>query len=319
MRKVPISKKLAVYVLLVVVLISLSGNIYLGLIRKPSSIVSREREYPFLARRILIDNPNDVLINFIPLRNTLGTMVNPWGETFSFYFEYLPTGTSIGINGNNEFIIASLVKVPVAMAYFRKQERLGLDFSNNTVTVKEKDLDSSFGDLWKQGAGTQLTMQEALRFMLVFSDNTAANVVATSIPPEDFDSVFAGLDINLQEQDGKTTISAKGYSSILKALYFSAIINEQHSQEILGMLSQTPFNDQLVAGVPKDVTVSHKIGVYGDLYQDCGIVYVPDRPYVLCMISKTPKDEAQKRMSAVSRTVYDYVIAVNEPNQSSGN
>jgi len=310
-------RRYLVPVLFVVVLISIGINVILawGLAHRTSEGKLQER-YPLLARRILIDNPNDILINFVPLRKSLNDVAAPWGDSFAMYFEYLPTGTSIGVNSTNEFIIASLVKVPVAMAYYRKQERLGMDFLDNVATIQAKDIDQSFGDLWRQGAGTKITVREALRQMLVLSDNTAANIIATTIPPEDFTNVFAGLDMNLQEKDGKTIISAKGYASILKALYFAAIINEDHSEQILNLLTQSSFNDQLVAGVPQNIKVAHKIGVYNNLYQDCGIVYVPDRPYLLCMMSETPKDEADKRMSAVSRTVYTYVVGANESDQS---
>ena len=53
---------------------------------------------PLLSPRIFVQNPNDIIINFTDLREELRSVVS---EEKSFhagvYFEYLPTGVSIGI------------------------------------------------------------------------------------------------------------------------------------------------------------------------------------------------------------------------------
>ena len=175
------------------------------------------------------------------------------------------------------------------------------------LTIQEKHIDAGFGDLWKQGVGAKISISDALYRMLAYSDNTAANLIAELIPQEDFMNVFEGLDLELNDKNGILSISAKGYASILKALYFSGIINRDHSERILQILSETPFDAQIRAGVPKSVVVSHKIGVYGEIYQDCGIVYEPNRPYLLCMVSKSNEEMANARMSQVSREIYRFI------------
>jgi beta-lactamase class A len=267
--------------------------------------------FPLLSPRILIDNPNNTIINFLPLRKQLRSTISPWGEYFGVYFEYLPTGTSIGINEKLEFSIASLIKVPVAMAYFHLLERTGLDYGNIKVTLSEKNINRGFGDLWMRGVGATIQLDDAFRLMLVSSDDTAANIVAQNVPQEDFDAVLQGLDIDLTKRNGIVIISAKSYSSIFKALFFSSVLSKDRSQQILSMLTQSSFNDKLVAGIPKGIPVAHKIGVYGDLFQDCGVVYLPKRPYALCMFSQTSEDIARMRMSEISKLVYEYVAGVN--------
>jgi beta-lactamase class A len=272
-----------------------------------------QQQYPLLASRILINTPNDTLINFLPLRKSLRDYVTPFGDKFAFYFEYLPTGTSIGVNEKEEFNAASLIKVPGVMAYYRQLENNGFSLDNQTVVIKEKHIDKGFGSLWMKGAGSTITLEEAARLSLVESDNTASYVLADNVSQDSFNEVYEGLDIDLTKQDGHIIISAKSYTSILKALYFSAVLSKEHSQKILSYLSETTFDDKLVAGVEKGIVVSHKIGIYGDsLYQDCGIVYLPKRPYALCMISNTSDDVTKERMSQVSRMVYAYVKNVNK-------
>lgn len=268
-------------------------------------------QYPLLAKRILNENFNDILVNFLDLRTDLRTTVEPFGQTFSFYFEYLPTGTTIGVNEKEEFYAASLFKLPVIMSYYRQQERLK-ERTDPVLTVSEEDLDQEFGDLWKKGAGYRIKMSDAIKLAITDSDNTAIRLVVPQITEDDFEHVYQALDIDLRRDDGGARLTTKGYTSILKALYFSSVLEKDDSQNILDLLTKTKFVDKLPAGVPQNIPVAHKIGVYNkdgenEAYMDCGIVYIPNRPYALCMLSISNEDIARERMKLISKKIYDYV------------
>jgi beta-lactamase class A len=256
-------------------------------VQSVESFNAMQMRYPLLSKRILNEFPQDILINFLDLRTALHNQVSPYGDNFGFYFEYLPTGTSIGINANSAFHAASLFKVPVIMAYYYGRERLNLH-DDPTLTIMPNQIDKQFGSLWRRGAGTKIKASEAVELTLVESDNTAAKAIVPYVNQADFNAVYEGLDVNLQTDNEGALISAKNYSSILKALYFSSLLNRQDSEEILDLLTKSKFQDKIVAGIPQDVLVAHKIGDFNDDkgqqgYRDCGIVYVPRRPYVLCM------------------------------------
>jgi beta-lactamase class A len=274
--------------------------------------VAQER-YPLLSKRILQEFPQDVLINFLALRMSLKQQVAPYGSSFGFYFEYLPTGTSIGVNEKDEFHAASLFKVPVIMAYYHLKERTHKT-DDPTITLTHDMLDSEFGDLWKKGEGYKLSASEAIKLALTESDNTAAKAIVPFVTDQDFNSVYEALDIDLHADQKGAYVSAKSYASILKALYFSSVLTKDSSEEILDLLTKTKFPDKMVAGVPDDIVVSHKIGNFEDKdgkegFRDCGIVYAPRRPYMLCMFSVGDEQTAKERMQAVSKTVYDYVVS----------
>ncbi|TXG78180.1 serine hydrolase [Candidatus Dojkabacteria bacterium] len=308
-------------ILLVVLVLSLLANAGLGFIYFYHSHSGESKEtkdlykkYPYLSKRILQDFPQDLLINFLALRRQLRSEALPYGNKFGFYFEYLPTGTSIGVNEKNEFHAASLFKVPVIIAYYHTKERLGA--KDQEITLKEEFIDKDFGDLWRQGAGAKIKASEAVELAMVDSDNTAAKALVPLVGEKDFEEVYQGLDIDVNSDDQGALISAKAYASILKALYFSSLIDKNDSQHILNLLTKTKFPDKLAAGVPTNVPVAHKIGDFVDDegnegYRDCGIVYVPRRPYLLCMFSIGTEQEARDRMSNFSRIIYDYVSRTN--------
>lgn len=271
------------------------------------SIKDLEEKYPLLSKRVLREVPIDILINFLDLRKSLHSMVDPYGDNFALYFEYLPTGTSIGINSNNEYYVASLFKLPVVMSYYKHKENNHIT-TDKIVGIRPDEVDPRFGDLWKKGVGYQISLEDAAKIAITDSDNTAVQVLGPYIGEKDFQDVYDAIDIELKISSEGALLSPKNYSSILKSLYFSAVLNRDNSEKILEYLDDSKFNDKLPAGVPENIPVAHKIGVIdGQSYLDCGIVYAPRRPYLLCMVSKSDEVTARDRMKKVSKAVYDFV------------
>lgn len=286
-------------------------NSILGIEKKNTDQEKLYKTYPFLAKRIFIHSFSDIILNFLNLRQDLRDITVPYGQNFSVYFEYLPTGVSISINATEEFHQASLFKLPVVMAYYNQLENMK-EKDDPLVTIQQKDLDSEFGDLWRKGVGYKIKLSDAIKLALTESDNTAIKLVVPRITEQNFNEVYSALDIDLQTDKEGAIITTKGYSSILKALYFSSVLEEQDSQYILGLLTKTKFVDKLPAGVPQNIPVAHKIGVFNknggdEAYMDCGIVYLPNRPYILCMYSRSDEQTAREKMRAISKKVYDYV------------
>lgn len=268
--------------------------------------------YPYLSPRIFVYSQNDLLVHFVSLRAQLNEYQKQKGNNLAIYFEYLPTGTSIGVNEKEEYVFASLLKVPVIMAAYKRIE--SGEMSKDTIlSITAKDLDPYFGDLWKKGEGTKITVQEAIELSLERSDNTANNALFHAMPPGSLEDVFDSLDIPKVLTEKRPVVTPKNYTSILRSLYLSSYNSIEHSNEILYLLSKSPFDDKLRVGVPDTVRVSHKIGVYEPnnpnktLYTDCGIVYVPSRPYSLCIMARTDEQTASSWMKDVSSMIYSYV------------
>lgn len=282
-----------------------------------------QQQNPFLSKRIFTSNPNDVIVNFIPLRTALKEYVGKQEGKLGVYFEYLPSGTSIGVNDKEEVKLASLSKVPIAMSIYKKIERGQMSPSDKLV-IEKKHLNPKFGDLWKRGEGTSLSVQELVELALAQSDNTAYDVLFDQLSGDEINEVYEGLDIpvNQTEEEGELfpLVSPKSYSSIFRSLYLSSFLTEEHSNLILQILSQTPFNDKIAAGVPGGIPISHKIGVFTredtsrDVFIDCGIVYVPERPYILCGFVLDSEEKAKEHISHVSKMIYGYIAAVKGGN-----
>lgn len=269
------------------------------------------KKYSLLARRVQNNTQGSNRVNFASLRGDLQDYVaslKEQGGDVSVYFESLSTGSSIYVNENIEYVAASLMKVPVAMTLYKfaQMNNLSLD---DKVTLREEWLDDDYGALYQKGAGHILTIREAAKLMLRDSDNTALNLVYAHVDPDFMmgeDAVTSFLDMEFAAtEDRRALITAKNYSSVLKCLYFSCYNSLEHSQEILTYLTESTFNDRLPLYIPKEVTIAHKIGTFSDDYQsDCGIFYLENRNYLLCVMVKGIDPAASYIIADMSQMVY---------------
>ena len=286
-----------------------------------SSSSSSSSEFTLINKSVTANTGKHFIINFRPLKLELEKIQKKFPQKTYIYFSYVNSGNWIGLNEREEFTAASTIKVPVAMALLKAIEENKLKLSD-TYLLEELDLNFDFGDLYKVGSDQEFSVEELLKIMLEQSDNTAQNALA---------QIFQRIGINdplgniynflgweftqsipaMGQAPTYAKINLKTLSNIFLTLYDAKYINIEHSQKILEYLTRTPFNDKIAAGVPEDVTVSHKIGTatQDKTFSDCGIIYASNRNYILCLGSNGGDEKvAAKFMAEVSAAVYKYVI-----------
>lgn len=304
-------------IILLIVSIFLSYQLFY--LKKDEMPAEAQAKYPLLAKRIFQDNPNDIIVNFSPLRTQIKDYLAKTGVPHSFYFEYLPTGSSIRDGEKNELVGASLMKIPIVMDLYKAAELGGVDLDKQvTVTAEAVSNDGVYGNTNQLKPGDKITLREAAKSALTESDNTAAYVVYSNtkdVLKED-ELAIKSLDVELNETSAETgsyvLISSRAYSSFLSCLYFSCHLNREHSQEILNYLTESGDDDRIRAGVPANVKVARKIGSFSKQTQsDCGIVYVPNRQYAICLMLQSDDAQTNNHFKAISKMAYDYVTNVN--------
>jgi beta-lactamase class A len=247
-------------------------------------------------------------VNYWDLKEKLLLQLNQSpNEFYGIYFEDLGTGSWIGINEKEEFMPRSLFKVPVMAAILKKVEDGEISL-NQSIQITPNDIDSRYGDLWKEGSGYSLTIKELLTIMIKDSDNTAMATLANHLLTDE-DYLMAVSMMGLTNKPGPQTLSPKKYSNLLRSLYFSTYLRRPFSELALTLMLDTNFNSQLPAKLPKDVKISHKVGfdLEKGFFHDCGIVYLKKNNYLLCIMSKNnTQDKADDMISELSKIVYDY-------------
>ena len=237
-------------------------------------------------------------------------------EEGSVYFRDLVHGPVFGVNELSDFAPASLLKLPLGIILMSaEEEALGtlatrLQYVGTTSTILQKISPSKSAQ-----PDTTYTLEELLELMLSYSDNASADVLDLYMrdAPERAAfrlEVFQELGVLTPEDGIEETVSVRGYASLFRILYNVSYLNENSSEKLLGWLAESDYLGGLAAGVPKGVAIAHKFGerlIDGDTSQlhDCGIIYYPGNPYLLCIMTRGDNfDELAKVISTVSEMVY---------------
>ena len=211
----------------------------------------------------------------------------------SIYFRDLNNGPWIGINEQENFTPASLLKVPLMIAYLKiaetapqtLQEKILIDDSENKV------LSQNIIPLKTVASGQKYKVEDLINYMIEYSDNRAANALLQHINPDTLDKIYSDLGMKVPgDGQDENFMSVRDYSSFFRILYNASYLNRDMSEKALKILTDSQFTQGLTAGVPDNIIVAHKFGervlAEGKQLHDCGIIYKKNNPYLLCVMTR---------------------------------
>lgn len=229
----------------------------------------------------------------------------------SVYFRDLHNGAWVGINEKEEFLPASLLKVPLMMAVFHaEEERTGV--LSEVLTVPA-DVPASAPQRYSKSsdlvAGSTHTVIDLVSAMARDSDNAALWTLLRRFGGAGIHEVYEDLGVLTPVDGVPDHLRVKDYASIFRLLYNASYLSRHASERALYELTQSNFGLGIVSPLPKDVKVAHKYGerdLGGEKQlHDCGIVYYPKQPYILCVMTRGPKWEGlADTIQKVSGLVY---------------
>lgn len=242
-------------------------------------------------------------------------------EDTSMYFRDLKTGMWVGINEDQVIPPASMSKMYVFLAAYKKESIepgfFDEEFVYRNQFINQRNLDTEEYRDHILVEGETYTIKDLLERMILYSDNEAfwaVNYLLNKKYPGYMDEMSSGL---LVGEDGY--VSLKNFSNMFRLLYNATYLPKEESEAALTLLTKTSFTEGIVAGVPESVKVASKFGFFnpepgiGELYRfnHCGIVYHSSRPYLLCLSipSDTLDDfrESMKQAEDISVAVYKWV------------
>lgn len=245
--------------------------------------------------------------------------------TVGFYFNDLANAGWFGVNEDEKFIPASLLKMPMLIAYYKLRENEA-DLFQKQIFYQGKDfnLDRNTAEASNVQPGNTYAVEQLLRTMIVDSDNNALELLY-EFRKDVLGDVFEDLQVPLPDSRSEIAtedfLSPKEMAKFYLVLYHGSYLRKIDSDEALKLLSEVKYKDGLVAGVPSEITVSHKYGerkftiANGDVhdeFHDCGIIYYPNNPYKLCIMTKGKElgvERASKIISNLSKIVYESIAA----------
>lgn len=289
----------------------------------------REGGYPFVNPLLVCDRDEVSDINQgaqSVIQNAVNAEVAKGNiTTASVYYRRFSDNSWALFNGDETYYPASLNKVPLMIAYYNWVEETdfpleksiyfppGLDENAQQEIPPENPLEP----------GNSYTANDLINAMIKDSDNNATLLLLNAIDTSTLQRVFNDLQVPFlaagQAPTNYMNVSQSAF--FFRVLYNGTYLSHADSERALKVLSQTDFNDGLVAGVPSGTTVAHKFGlvsvapnntvVTARELHDCGIVYpTGQNPYLLCVMTKSTGSlqGVEQAIADISRSVYKYVV-----------
>ena len=290
--------------------------------------------YQFIAPLLACDvGSEDAFPEFAPLRQSLTDFVNQKvaagdAQNISIYLRSLRSARWFEIRGPLTYAPASLFKTFVMMAYYKEA-----DETDNPGLLQEEipfQGSATYGDDVVGGTivhlvnGKLYTIDQIIDQMITYSDNDAFNTLLNHFDADTLsrlETIFKDLNIPLPLTNTDSALnfmSVQDYALVFRVLYASTYLSERYSEKALQVLAQSKYKDGITAGIPSDLTVSQKYGVLTipktatstittELH-DCGIVYYPKHPYLLCVMTSGNNLLAQqKAIKDISATTYQWL------------
>jgi len=250
---------------------------------------------------------------------------NDLAQNISVYFRDLISGQWTGINEDEKYIPASLVKVPLLMTYYKYAET-NPEILNKKIKYTGPDDLNADQEVAKPPNSLELdkeySVSELLSRMIIYSGNNSHALLDMAIDPKLQEQVYSDLKVEFPDLYGEGTenaVTARSFATFFRTLYNATYLNREMSQKALELLTQANFNDGLVAGVPQNTAVAHKFGERtvhlnstGEILlrelHDCGIIYNSNHPYVLCIMTKGKDFENLKKViNGISKIIYQNI------------
>lgn len=240
---------------------------------------------------------------------------NPIDEISVFYRD-LNNGPTMEIDSDRQFIAASLMKVPVAIMYLRKAEQNpqimqqqfefhpGYAMPDHVQTVDPPP---------PLVVGNKYTVEDLMSRMLILSDNSSAAVLINESRDVDIVKTLQDMGIPMTIVAGSdASIAVEDYASMFRILYNATYLDKASSNYLLDVLTRSAHRGGLREGVDPKVRIASKFGEYRigtvQQYHECGIVYYPERPYILCVMTRGGEvKDLFSAIKSVSSAVFEFV------------
>lgn len=246
------------------------------------------------------------------------TMENIKGN-YSLAFMDLNQSQSISIN-NEKTVAASVIKIYIMIeAYYQVyNNELAL---NKQITLTNSMKTDGSGVIQSAPEGTKYTIEELINFMMIKSDNTAANILIDILGMNNINDRIKALgcvdtELNRKMMDEEAInkgienyISVDDLCLTFTKLYNGQCINKQYDDYMINIMKKNETKSKIPSKLPNGVEVASKSGEYLGVQNDAGIVFTDKGAYILCITTKDGKEQEQvSSISDISKYIYDNYI-----------
>ena len=256
----------------------------------------------------------------IPLKQKLANLDKKQAkiETQAFFID-LDNGKYVNLAGETPISAASLIKIPIAIAFFQDVDA-GKIKLNEKLPMGKDVIASGSGDMQYQQGQKSFTALETVTKMIAISDNTATNMLIKRMGGKAvLDQRFQAWGLThtqihnlLPDLEGTNMTSSKDLATVLLKVNQGELISLKSRDRLLGIMQETKTRTLLPPGLESGAIISHKTGDIGTVLGDAGIIDMPSgKRYIQAIIAKRPYNDIAARIliQDMSRATYQHLKA----------
>ena len=234
-----------------------------------------------------------------------------------FFYKNLVTGLEYGVNENDAFLAASVIKFPLLLHVLTRAERGEISLSDK-LTVENWEKVPSCGGLNQFTDAVEADIHTLCRLMIVLSDNTATNKLIRFCGMEQVNAAFREMglsktvlnrllfDYEAAARGQQNWICPREIGMLLEQLYKNEFVSPEVSQEVINILLKQQIDHKLDGRLCGEVPIAHKTGEDSQLSNDVGIVFAKE-PFVICFAGHDT--DVYRWEDLIRRSAYDLVHA----------
>ncbi len=236
----------------------------------------------------------------------------------SVSFYDLKEQDGFSVDGDRRVPSASTIKL-VIMAELMRRVRGGELSLDDKITVTEAMRTGGDGILRELAPGHSFTLREIMTLMIIISDNEAANILIEMLGMAAINKMAGELglkeaslgrkmmDSEAKKQGHDNYICADDIALIFKKIFEGSCVDGEASAVMLDILKRQQQSGRLQLYLPEEVEVAHKCGDLDFLENDGGIIFLPEHPYILVVLTggMTTNKDGREVIGRISRIVYE--------------
>ncbi|HVJ84329.1 MAG TPA: serine hydrolase [Caulifigura sp.] len=224
--------------------------------------------------------------------------------------KHVKSGETFFLNEKEPMPTASLIKLSVMIEAYRQSEAGKVDLEK-LVTLKEEDKVPGSGILTQHfTAGMQLSVRDAIRLMMAYSDNTGTNLVldaiglpATAKAMEELGYPETKIHAKVYRRDtsiapersvkyGLGSTTAADMVSLLERLLKGELANEASTKAMVAHLRSNGDKETFSKLLPRGTKYGYKGGAVDKVRTAAGFIDLESGPLLVCVLTNENKDQS---------------------------
>ena len=261
------------------------------------------------------------------LETTLKDKITTFDGVAGLLVKSLTSGKSISINGDEVFPTASTIKIHVLAKLFSLQEEGEIDLSQR-IRFTQNMYGAGSGVIHFLENDPEFTILDVAILMMLASDNTATNTCIDVAGMEGINDLIRDMGLSKTKlrrkmmdpeaiNRGDENVSTPNELILMMDLLHNEKPTPKVSAQVLRIMSK-PKSAYLNKAVGPKVVVANKPGGMDKVRGDTGIVYLPNNPYAVSIMSKFSMVDSIAQegfLIDLARNIHKFMAIMEETNE----